>query len=236
MLRKIEKSAKLKAMGLLLFMSVVCCLMTVIRIYRAENMTYLFLVWNLVLAWVPLLLAYWLYRLFQYRPQKRLALLLLGCLWLLFFPNAPYIITDLIHLEDKAGTALLFDAVLIFMFALTGLLAGFASLYLVHRILDQLMHERLSWLLITGCLVLSGYGVYLGRVLRWNSWDILTNLPSLLRDVVKMAMNPTAIGITALFSFAMLFSYVTLHRFISLGSSLRSDIRRRGYVEKPFKR
>src|SRR5690349_1662404 len=121
------------------------------------------LVWNLFLAWVPLCLALLLYD--RYAHRARLGLLAsLGLLWLLFFPNAPYIVTDLKYLAGSTGKVFWYDGLLIGTAAMTGLLLGFVSLYLLHAIVRRAIGPRYAWMFAFGVLALSSLGVYLGRV------------------------------------------------------------------------
>src|ERR671936_2771776 len=130
------------------------------------------LVWNLLLAWIPLGLALLLYD----RRVRRAGIATLtgiGLLWLLFFPNAPYIVTDFEHLAGNTGEKKFwFDGVLIGTAATTGLLLGFVSLYLLQAIVRRRVGARCGWLFVFAALGLGSFGIYLGRVLRWNSWDI----------------------------------------------------------------
>ena len=220
LLRLFNRDHSFQVMTLLLAMSLVCCAMVAFRIVYTGNFTYKFLVWNLFLAWIPLVAAYGLQKAFAHRTRHWIPLMILSAVWLLFLPNSPYILTDLIHLEDRAMSGkdihLLYDATLIFAFALNGLLTGFVSLYWVHQVLDRLFSRRVSWLLVAGILVLTSYGVYLGRVVRWNSWDILFQPRSLLVDVLTEITHYTAFSLTALFSAFLLFCYLVMHTFISI--------------------
>jgi uncharacterized membrane protein len=216
-----------KVLLLLIAMSAVCCAMVVFRVVYTSKFTYWFLGWNLFLAWVPLVAAYYLQKIFLKNPDNWMPLLALGSLWLLFLPNSPYILTDFVHLEDHGMSGrdihLIFDATLIFSFALTGLLTGFVSLYWVHKVLDRLFHQHVNWLLVIGILGLTGYGVYLGRVLRWNSWDILVHPRSLAKDVLLGITHSTALSVTALFTVFLFFCYLALHSFVSMSQTSRHD-------------
>jgi uncharacterized membrane protein len=211
-----NQDARLRVVSVLLAMSVACCMLAVFRVYWTKNITYIYLIWNLFLAWIPLLIAYFLQRYNLRFPKKYSVLCFSSFLWLLFFPNSPYIITDLIHLDSKFNVPLWFDAMMIFSFALTGLIAGFLSLYFMHEILNKLFNKIVNWLLILMTLILTGYGIYLGRILRWNSWDIFTNTRPLLLDVTGELNNPHAIFMTLSFTFFMIFSYLILHSIIHL--------------------
>jgi len=131
-----------------------------------------FLLWNLTLAWIPLIVALGVYD--AYRRGVRISLLSPAVVvWLLFLPNAPYIVTDFVHLTPSSATPLWFDALMISSFAWTGLLLGFASLYLLHAVARHRFGARVGWGAVLVSLALTSVGVYLGRVLQWNSWDLL---------------------------------------------------------------
>lgn len=131
-----------------------------------------FLLWNLVLAWIPALLAVRL-RASSRAGGRLLPLVPFGVLWLLFLPNAPYIVTDVIHLRDVGRVSFAYDVPMLAVFGGTGLLLGFMSLYLVQSVVRERFGERAGWRFAAATIPLTGIGVYLGRVLRWNSWDVL---------------------------------------------------------------
>ncbi len=137
-----------------------------------STQTFLFLVWNLFLAWVP----YWIAILFRERIFKGknwiINLILLG-IWLLFLPNAPYIITDFLHLRWRHPIPHWYDLMLLFVFAYTGLKLGIVSLRIVYSVLSQIWSKTSARIFIIISIFLTGQGVYLGRVLRYNSWDII---------------------------------------------------------------
>jgi uncharacterized membrane protein len=137
------------------------------------------------LAWIPLGLSLVLSRHAGAGAEERrsrlgplgsLGFWALGALWLLFFPNAPYIVTDLIHLRDRSPVPIWFDAVMLFSFALTGLCLAFVSLLLFHRIVERRRGTPAGWIVVVVVSCLTGFGVYLGRYPRWNSWDLVARL------------------------------------------------------------
>ena len=172
------------------------------------------LIWNLFLAWIPFGLAILVYD--RHRGGARASSLLpLGALWLLFLPNAPYIVTDFKHLEPIAPVPMWFDVVVIAAPAWTGMLLGFLSLYLVQAVVRQVAGRGVGWIVAIGALGLSSFGVYLGRVLRWNSWDVLTD-PSLLAELVGVLVDPRAIAMTILLSGFLTLSYLVVYAFMRL--------------------
>lgn len=182
-----------------------------VRAERTGAPVFAFLFWNLFLAWVPYALALALVGLDRVRAPGWL-LAAPGIVWLLFLPNAPYILTDFIHLGAIPGAPLWFDALLIGAFAGTGLLLGLASLYLVHRVVAARLGPVAGWVLAIGALALSSLGVYLGRFPRFNSWDVLAN-PDGLVDVVLFRLadplgNPFLLTFAAAMTAGLVGSYL----------------------------
>jgi uncharacterized membrane protein len=213
-LAKINLQGKLRVIATLLMMSLACCLLLAFRIYVTQQITYIFLVWNLFLALVPLWIAYKSYKVHHRYPARYFLVLSMILFWLLFFPNAPYIVTDFIHLQERAMVPLWFDAMLVFSFAVTGLLSGVISLYFIHEILNRLINKVWGWAMVGVISVLSGYGVYLGRVLRWNSWDLFFHTRALLTDSILQWANPAALAMTGMFALLLLFTYILLLNFL----------------------
>src|ERR687891_514977 len=138
----------------LLAASALCVATVEIRTYETGDDYYRFLVWNLILAWVPLVLAVGAY--VRARRGVDLVVAVLLVPWLLFFPNAPYLLTDFIHLGEGVGPApLWYDALMLSAFAWTGLLLGFASLYLVQMILRRALGSTVAWAGVVGALALA---------------------------------------------------------------------------------
>jgi uncharacterized membrane protein len=149
------------------------------------------LVWNLFLAWIPFVLALVLYDGARHRASPG-TLVALGAAWLLFLPNAPYIVTDVKWLGEYAGGRLWFDAALIGTAAAIGLVLGFVSLYLVQVVVAGRFGHVAGWALAWTALALSGVGVYLGRFQRWNSWDVVTEPTTTLGQLARAALDPLA--------------------------------------------
>jgi len=179
------------AIQLLILLTTFCIIMIMMLSIYTNNLSYFFLGWNLFLAWVPLFFALiWQHRLIFSRYLANWKQLILFGLWLLFWPNAPYLITDLIHLNKWFNPAEWLDVLLFFSAAFTGLVLGLYAMYKVHWILLDYFGSLRCWIIVLVCLLLSSYGIYLGRVLRWNSWDILSNPILLLQDaMLHLAMR-----------------------------------------------
>lgn len=134
--------------------------------------------------------------------------------WLLFLPNAPYILTDLLHFKDFGDVPMWYDLLLLVSFGFTGLLLGWLSLAEVQSFLCRRYSKNIGRVLTFTALLLSGYGVYLGRFQRWNSWDILTNPVALFRDMFAVLQQPAAhagtLGIAVVLGGFLTLGYVTL--------------------------
>lgn len=167
------------------------------RILATGQIRYLFLVFNLFLAWVPLVAAH-LLRAYRNGRPRWWGSLGLGALWLAFFPNAPYIITDFVHLTNNFdGVPVQFDIALLALTAITGLILGFASLEIVQSLIPS---DWLGWLFTLGALLLSSVGIYIGRVERWNSWDLLWAPWSIQRDILAIPERPEAVALVGSFA------------------------------------
>jgi len=188
--------------------------MIVFRMIYSGNTRFLFLLWNLFLAWVPFQISLYLS---GNKVSRKWTAGFLLIAWLLFFPNALYIITDLIHLEAKTNVPIWYDAVLLFTSAGTGLLMAFASLYKVETFLLKKINHSATNKLMLLCLFLGSFGVYLGRFLRWNSWDIVTNPFDLFKEIAVRFLFPIQYyhtwAITILFTCFFSLLYFTLRRF-----------------------
>ncbi len=234
------KSRQTKLFLLLLLSSVFCCSLIGIRLsfqqidsYALQNLndlkqlkscsTFLFLIWNLFLAWVP----YWIALLIKPSWESNKSKIILSTLvlsWLVFFPNAPYILTDLLHLRHRPPVPFWFDMMILISFAWTGLLLGLASLFEVQKFVEEHKSRTFGVLFSIGSILLCGIGIYLGRVLRWNTWDILVHPYALVLDVVSNIMNPAATGYTIglgfIISIFMLIAYFTLLSFSKEASKI----------------
>jgi uncharacterized membrane protein len=207
----------------LLLASLFCVGLVVLRMIESGSSDFSGLIWNLFLAWIPFALAVAVYDGWR-RKRARVTLVVLGALWLLFFPNAPYIVTDFVHLERTADAPYWYDAVTVSAFAWTGVLLGFASLFLMQTVVRQSRGVVIGWVFAGVAIALGSLGIYLGRFLRLNSWDALEHPSVLPRIAHAVARDPfrygEAIGVTVLFTLALGFAYFLLYNFAVVGREL----------------
>ncbi len=210
------------AMYALLGAATVFCLILV-RVRLSENdgthYSYLFLVKNLTLAWIPFLIALVTRSLALPRRVFRF-ILPVGCvIWLIFFPNAPYLLTDFQHLRLFSDSPQLwFDVIMVTWFALTGLFLGLVSLFVMHGLVRRELGPVAGWAFVFFAALLSSAGIFAGRFVRINSWDILRNPVGWGRDLVLRAgdSGSRAFGFISLYTFFLLFIYVMFHIFGNL--------------------
>jgi uncharacterized membrane protein len=209
-------------------LSLVVLAMVAVRVVATESGNYVNLVWNLVLAWIPLGVALLVYDAAA-RGARKLPLLLGGAIWLLFFPNAPYLLTDFKYLERIGGAPLWYDAVLVSIAAGVGLVLGFISLYLMHDVATRMVGGPAAWLGVAAVLALSSFGVYLGRVHRWNSWDLFVAPGPLLGEIFGGLTDPfsytRAIAAMVLFTGFLAAIYLVFYALVRASNLLGDESR-----------
>ena len=185
--------------------------------------------WNIFLAWVPLVFTLAIRRQLRVPAPRPWKLRVAGTAWLLFFPNVPYICTDLVHLTPPRVGNFWIDPVLILLFAMNGLLLGFISLYLMQDVVTRQRGTIAGWSFDALVIGLSGLGVYIGRFLRWNSWDLLTNPLHVFQHLFEWSANrPTLqhlVIFTALFGTFLFLTHVMLHALTQLNAGSADQIR-----------
>lgn len=188
-----------------------------VRADYSDSGNYAFMIWNLFLAWIPFLIAYFTYTATLSRRWVYLIVPVSAFFWLLFFPNAPYMLTDFQHLATDwwRNAPVWYDVLLLIWFSFTGLLLGMVSLFLMQEVIRREFGRWVGWVFVAAVAALSSVGVYVGRFLRWNSWDIFNDPSAMARHAVSQAQDPSlqSIGFTGLFAAFFLFLYVTLYTF-----------------------
>jgi uncharacterized membrane protein len=196
--------------------SLTSSLLVAARVMHTRRLAYTFLVYNLALAWIPLAFAVAAEVAGEWRSRVGAALTVV-CLagWLLFLPNAPYLMTDLMHLRMQHNQLFWMDLVALQAFAWTGLALGFVSLEMAQRVVARRVGVVASWIFASAAMGLSAFGVYLGRFRRWNSWDVARDPFGLIADVTTMVFHPFAhvhvVAFSAVLAMFLMTAYVVFH-------------------------
>ncbi len=201
-------------------------------VLRNGTLDYWYLLFNLLLGVIPLGAAVWLRFSVDTKGWRKWHISLLGALWLLFLPNSFYIVTDFIHLPEVARVDVVQDAVMLMHFSALGLVAGFISLYIMHGLLLGRYSHRVAMMLILGVIYLASFAIYLGRELRWNSWDIILHPFSVIKDTLLLWWHPvygvSAIWMTLSFFVMLTTLYLLLWYGLEMAqhsSSARIDVK-----------
>ncbi|OQP48867.1 hypothetical protein A4D02_07755 [Niastella koreensis] len=189
--------------------------MVMARIVYTDKFTFIWLIWNLFLAWVPYVISSWLHSKPAMQERKWLFFVLAG-IWLLFVPNAFYILTDLFHLGQFHNVPNWFDLTLIISFAWNGLLLGVLSIRQMEKMIQPYLPGKHELYFIYPIMWLNALGIYIGRYPRFNSWDIFVDPIGLSTYLIRMTIHPIqykyAWGMVACFSVFMTLVYLTIKR------------------------
>jgi uncharacterized membrane protein len=187
------------------------------RIFLSGRIEFRFLIFNLFLAWIPYWLSFAAWRIDvsmrgNGRQRDRALVAVVWLAWLATFPNAPYILTDFVHLHSIPVLTWWFDLGMVATFALAGCFCGIASLRIMHDIVQRNFGPTHGWAFVVAAATLSGFGIYIGRFLRWNSWDILARphrmFPQLASRMLNPAAHPRTLGVTLMFGAMVLVMYL----------------------------
>lgn len=197
----------------------VSCLFLSARIIVSDSLRFVFLYWNLALAIVPAILAYWLVKRIQAYGWFKWPQALLTAVWLSFLPNSFYLVTDMVHLRANFEASFYFDVIMLTSFMLNGLALGFYSVYIIHKELEKRFSGTFTIFIIGIIFFLCSFATYLGRFVRWNTWDIILQPLGLLFDVSDRFVNPELHNETYLATSSFLI--VLFSAYLVVWSSLR---------------
>jgi uncharacterized membrane protein len=186
------------------------------RVAYSDSGAQLGLVWNLFLAWIPFMLSYFAHAVSWRRATLYLIIPFIAFLWLIFFPNAPYMLTDLQDLARRASDApLWYDVIIIVWSSWTGMLLGVISLYLMQDIIVRSFGRTPGWIFVFVISALSSFAIYIGRFVRLNSWDILQNPTETAQEILGIIINPSMrlAAFWLLYTFFFLFIFLLLYSF-----------------------
>ena len=199
-------------------LSGLCIVFFVYRLILTGNWRFSFIFANLTLAWLGIIFAWLLAKRLKNNSWITWQSITLTVLWLIFLPNTWYLLTDFLHVKPTGEVSEIYDIVLVGTLVMNGFVLGFTSLYLVHVQLLKRLSEYKSLLIIIGVILLSSFAIYLGRNLRWNSWDVLTNPGGLILNVSDRIIDPfghpRALNVTALFFVLLSTVYIAIWNFV----------------------
>ena len=194
----------------------VCIGLVAARVAYSNSASRTDLIWNLFLAWIPFILAYLAHSISWRRIWVYLVIPIVAFLWLIFFPNAPYMLTDLQDLARISYSApLWYDVLIVVWCSWTAMLLGIVSLYLMQDIVIRTFGRFIGWSFVLVISVLSSFGIYLGRFVRLNSWDILQNPKETAMSILGLIIDPSRrlTAFTFSYTFFFLFVYLLLYSF-----------------------
>lgn len=222
MLRSYRERKYIEAVGLI---SITCLVLFIVRILITQTPRYWFIPENLFLAWTSLLAAWLLLGNLNIKPWRHWQNIGLSVVWLTLLPNSWYVMTDFIHVYPTGEVSEIYDIGMLSLLVLAGFTLGFTSLFLIHKEFIKRFGVRRSHLLVGIILLLSSFAIYLGRQLRWNTWDIITNPGGIIIDVSDRLINPMqypgAFNTTLLFFVVLSVIYVAIWRLIPHPSSVK---------------
>jgi uncharacterized membrane protein len=197
----------------LFFASCFAIVLDIARVGISQKINFVFLIWNLFLAWIPYTLATFLK---LDTSKRKFALLFVP--WLLFFPNAAYLITDILHVDFRPPIPLWYDSLIFFIFAWLGIMLASLALLRVHKYLEHHFGKIKSSIAVLCIAVLTGFGIYLGRFERFNSWDVVMDPFNLFTNIIGIwgAIPHTTepFIFTGVFTLAILFTYYVVREVI----------------------
>jgi uncharacterized membrane protein len=201
----------------LLLISVLAFTFLFIRMVYFNSFRFLFLSWNLFLAFVPYFIT--LYIIKKRTNINRFKLVILLTIWWLFLPNAPYIITDLVHLKLSTYQSVWLDMLILYLFSIAGLLFGYKSVKNAAQIISHHFGTKFNAMFVNLSVLSCGFGIYLGRIVRLNSWDMILHPFVNLQYILKLFVNPDNSTIAWSFSLIVGFFLLALYHIFNLFAS-----------------
>mgnify|MGYP001792027394 CR=1 FL=1 len=165
-------SFKISAVSKMLLLSISFTMsLLLVRFIYSSTTDYSFYGWNTFLAAIPYMVSTQLLKL----KKIHILTVIMLAVWLAFLPNAPYMITDMLHYEERLPVPFWYDILLVISAAWNGLILGLVSLMNVENFLSRHLKPVSVKLCVFMSLFLCGYGVFIGRFLRFNTWNVITD-------------------------------------------------------------
>jgi len=182
-------------------------ILNILRVVLFGKLSFVYLLWNIFLAFIPFLISSILLYFSNKNKLNKTFFIIGGIFWLVFLPNAPYIVTDLIHIGVVRSVPVLYDSVLLFTSAWVGLLLGMSSMFHIEKILLSRYTKKVTAIIIIIITFLISIGMYLGRFFRFNSWDIFTNPLSFIGKILN-TLSYSTYHIEALIYIPLFFTFI----------------------------
>lgn len=164
--------------------------LNILRIVIWDKYSFVYILWNIFLAFIPFIISSLILSLSKEKKLNKAIFVIGGILWILFIPNAPYIVTDFVHIGVVRGVPVIYDVILLFSSATLGLILGFSSLLHIEEIIKLRFSHKTTFIIMNIIIFMISFGVYLGRFLRFNSWDVFINHTPLIKNVWKIFSQP----------------------------------------------
>ena len=211
---------KIRVPKAILYLAILSSVLSLLRAIIWGKLSFLYILWNLLLAIIPFLFSLIMLELHKKHDLKIPVFIVGFVLWLLFIPNAPYLVTDFIHLGESRVVPVIFDTVLLFSAAFFGMVLFFFSLSHIEELIRSFLPKKWTVAVVLSLIILISFGIYLGRFLRFNSWDVFVNHYSLIKNVWKIFSYEAGAGskvylFTLMYSFFLFFSYKAWKSIIS---------------------
>ncbi len=222
---KLNSNNFIKYIVLLILNSLVASLLLILVSVYSHNFSFLYFIWNLFLSWVPLIVSVILIYLLRKKLWSSWSALILSFIWLIFIPNSFYMISDFIHLIEVPINYILYFTVAFTAIIYSASINGYFSLYLIHREINKRFSFKASWFLVALICLISGYAIYIGRVLRWNSWNILTNPGGILFDVSDNFLHFNSLKNSVFTSFLFFVLIFSIYLLLYIGLKLYKKLK-----------
>lgn len=194
-----------------IILTVLAVTLNILRVIIWGKLSFVYILWNILLSFIPFIISFLLLSFLKEGKLNKIIFIIGFILWMLFIPNAPYIITDFIHLGEIRSVPVIYDIFLIFSSASVGLILGFYSFFHIEQIIKTKFSQKTTSLIMGIIILIISFGIYLGRFLRFNSWDVFINHTSLIKNVWKIFSQSTThmevYFYTILFFFFLYLSY-----------------------------
>lgn len=154
---------------------IIVALLNILRVLLFKSDSFVWLFWNIFLAIIPFVISSYLLWISGKEKRKKIIFYILAVLWLLFIPNAPYLITDLIHIGEIRAVPVVYDAFLLFGVAWIGVYLWLYSNIQIESIFAKKYSKKITEGIMFFIILLTSFGIYLGRFLRLNSWEIFSD-------------------------------------------------------------